>query len=265
MADLEQADILDLLAGHTDDPTINRLAFECLISGLIDSRVQSLLNVVGWHGDFQCFTMGGQPAQDIAQSSAIIEQAITDLGGNQPLIGVYGNLIMVCARVQAAVTPEVACTAMMSAFSEKDAVYLSTVRTGIDGASRTIRETLFSLQAAPSLVDPPRPIRADEMLPERALLGDDLARDELYCNVYCVLRGQNADDPTFLTVTTFLRYGGSLEMTSKELNVHPNTVRYRLKRAAETTGWDANDPRDAFVLNTAIAVGRMKDAHHIDD
>ena len=44
------------------------------------------------------------------------------------------------------------------------------------------------------------------------------------------------------------------------LGIHPNTVRYRLKRAAETTGWDATDPRDAFVLNTAIAIGRMRDA-----
>jgi sugar diacid utilization regulator len=31
----------------------------------------------------------------------------------------------------------------------------------------------------------------------------------------------------------------NITMAAKELNVHPNTVRYRLKRAAETTGWDA--------------------------
>ena len=57
----------------------------------------------------------------------------------------------------------------------------------------------------------------------------------------------------------FLRNGSSLENTAKELNVHPNTVRYRLKRAAETTGWDATDPRDAYVLTTALAIGRMRD------
>ena len=74
-----------------------------------------------------------------------------------------------------------------------------------------------------------------------------------------VLRGENPDDPTYLTVSTFLKYGSSLENTAKELNVHPNTVRYRLKRAAETTGWDATDPRDAYVLTTALAIGRMRD------
>lgn len=41
------------------------------------------------------------------------------------------------------------------------------------------------------------------------------------------------------------------------LNVHPNTVRYCLKRMADTTGWDATNPRDATVLTTAIALGRI--------
>ena len=92
---------------------------------------------------------------------------------------------------------------------------------------------MFSLQAAPALSTPSRPLRADELLPERALLGDDYAREELYRNVYQVLRGENPDDPTYLTVSTFLKYGSSLENTAKELNVHPNTVRYRLKKIKE--------------------------------
>ena len=48
----EQADILDLLTGHTDDTTIMRLTFECLLAGLDDDRVVSLLNIIGWRGDF---------------------------------------------------------------------------------------------------------------------------------------------------------------------------------------------------------------------
>lgn len=58
-----------------------------------------------------------------------------------------------------------------------------------------MRETLFSLQAAPSLSTQSRPLRADELLPERALLGDEVAREELYRNVYLVLHGDNEDDP----------------------------------------------------------------------
>lgn len=93
------------------------------------------------------------------------------------------------------------------------------------------------------------------MLPERALLGDQDAVDELVNTVYASLQTAGPDDPTLETVSTFLRNGGSLETTAKELSVHPNTVRYRLKRAAETTGWDAADAREAYVLRTAIALG----------
>ena len=78
--------------------------------------------------------------------------------------------------------------------------------------------------------------------------------------VYGSLTAAGPDDPTLLTVSTFLKFGGSLETTAKELNVHPNTIRYRLKRAAESTGWDATDPREAYVLITAIALGRVAEA-----
>ena len=112
----------------------------------------------------------------------------------------------------------------------------------------------------PALPQVPRPMRADDVLPERALLGDQDAVDELVNTVYASLQTAGPDDPTLETVSTFLRNGGSLETTAKELSVHPNTVRYRLKRTAETTGWDAADAREAYVLRTAIALGRMHTA-----
>ena len=38
----------------------------------------------------------------------------------------------------------------------------------------------------------------------------------------------------------------------------PNTVRYRLKRVSEVTGWDPLVPRDAFVLQMALMIGRLR-------
>lgn len=256
----DSSDILDLLAGRTDDTTIERLAFECLITGLTDERVTSLMNVLGWRGVFDCFAIGGVPIDNPMATSLAVRKVVRDLGGDSIIVGTYGDFLIMLARPSGAATPAVTCTNVDGAFDGTSPLYVSPVRQGVAGASHVILETLFSLQAAPSLANFPRPLRADELLPERALLGDDYARDELYANVYQVLHGDNPDDPTYITVTTFLGFGGSLENTAKELNVHPNTVRYRLKRAAETTGWDATDPRDAYVLNTAIAIGRMRDA-----
>ena len=255
----DQADILDLLAGHTDDSTIERLAFECLMTSLTDDRVASLMNVLGWRGDFDCFAIGGTPETSPASASLVARKAVRDLGGEHVIVGTYGSFLLALVCQSGAATAEVTCTSIMPAFKDDESVYLSPC-VPVSPALRTCCvETLFSLQAAPALASPSRPLRADELLPERALLGDDYAREELYQNVYQVLHGENPDDPTFVTVSTFLRNGSSLENTAKELNVHPNTVRYRLKRAAETTGWDATDPRDAYVLTTALAIGRMRD------
>jgi hypothetical protein len=47
------------------------------------------------------------------------------------------------------------------------------------------------------------------------------------------------------------------------LFVHPNTVRYRLKRIADFTGRDPTLPRDAYVLRVAATVGRLsRQPHH---
>jgi DNA-binding PucR family transcriptional regulator len=56
-----------------------------------------------------------------------------------------------------------------------------------------------------------------------------------------------------------LECGRSLEGTSKQLYVHANTVRYRLKRIHETIGQDPTDARTAFVLQIAIALGAIAD------
>ena len=51
--------------------------------------------------------------------------------------------------------------------------------------------------------------------------------------------------------------GGSIEATARARYIHPNTVRYRLRRIQEVTGYSATDPRDAYVLRLALTLGRL--------
>ncbi|MDO5503608.1 MAG: helix-turn-helix domain-containing protein, partial [Actinomycetia bacterium] len=51
--------------------------------------------------------------------------------------------------------------------------------------------------------------------------------------------------------------GGNLEAASRALFVHPNTVRYRLGRIIEKTGYDLADPHDAFTVRIALALSRL--------
>src|SRR5439155_854673 len=114
---------------------------------------------------------------------------------------------------------------------------------------------LAGLRAAAAWPEAPRPVYASDLLPERALDGDPAARRELVEDVYQPLvAGGNA---LVDTVTTYLEQGSSLEATARMLFVHPNTVRYRLRRAGELTGLLPTDGRDAFALWLAVVFGRL--------
>ena len=256
-------DFLDMIGGPDDaalsESHLHAVACECLIAGITDRRVASLFHVMDWHDPFTAFAIAGTPTFTMEASWTLIAKKLHDLGGRHLLLGeAHGNCLAVVAQ-EGAVTPTVACTEVGAAFDNTQPVAIAPARIGIIGASQAARSALLTLRVAPA-VSLHNPLHAEEMLPERALMGDEDARDELYASVYASLRGNAADDPTLPTVAAFLRAGGSLETTAHVLKVHPNTVRYRLKRAAESTGWDATDPREAYVLQTAITVGRIHDA-----
>ncbi len=63
--------------------------------------------------------------------------------------------------------------------------------------------------------------------------------------------------PLLETLARYLESGRSLEAAARTLFVHPNTVRYRLRRISEITGWDPLHPRESYVLQTALAVGHL--------
>ena len=118
-------------------------------------------------------------------------------------------------------------------------------------ASVSARAALAGLRAAPAWPDAPRPASADELLPERALDGDASAVEALVETVYePLLVGGTA---LLDTLTTYLEQGSSLEGTARMLFVHPNTVRYRLRRVTELTGFTPAVGRDGHTLWTAIA------------
>ena len=59
------------------------------------------------------------------------------------------------------------------------------------------------------------------------------------------------------TLTAFFACGGALEATARALFVHANTVRYRLRRVARSCGESPTEPRGAFTLQVALALGRL--------
>ncbi len=97
---------------------------------------------------------------------------------------------------------------------------------------------------------------ADDLLPERAIAGDDIARRKLVEELYIPLA--EAGSPLLETLATYLEQASSLEAAARILFVHPNTVRYRLRRVTDITGYTPTDTRSAFTLQVALALGRLE-------
>jgi DNA-binding PucR family transcriptional regulator len=125
----------------------------------------------------------------------------------------------------------------------------------LTAAYHSASEAISGMNAVGGWRGAPRPVLARELLPERALMGDASAIVALHTDVM----GPLADaGPTLVeTLDAFLDSGGAIEACARKLFVHPNTVRYRLKRITDFTGRDPTQPRDAYVLRVAATVGQL--------
>jgi hypothetical protein len=134
-------------------------------------------------------------------------------------------------------------------------VVIGPVVDGLAYAGESAVAALAGLRAARAWAGAPRPVHADALLAERALDGDPTARAALAERVALPL--QAAGGEVLETVRAVLASGGNLEATARTLFVHPNTVRYRLRRAADLTGLSATDPRGAWTLQIALALAAL--------
>lgn len=143
---------------------------------------------------------------------------------------------------------------LLSAFSG-DPVVIGPTAPMLTAAHLSASEAISGMNAVAGWTGAPRPVPARELLPERALLGDTSAIAALYNDVTRPLA--DAGPALSETLDAFLDSGGAIEACARKLFVHPNTVRYRLKRITDVTGRDPTVARDAYVLRVATTVGRL--------
>ncbi|MCV7101144.1 PucR family transcriptional regulator [Mycobacterium palustre] len=143
---------------------------------------------------------------------------------------------------------------LLNAFSDGPVVIGPTAPM-LTAAYHSASEAISGMNAVAGWRGAPRPVLARELLPERALMGDASAIVALHTDVMGPLAEAG---PTLVeTLDAFLDSGGAIEACARKLFVHPNTVRYRLKRITDFTGRDPTQPRDAYVLRVASTVGQL--------
>jgi DNA-binding PucR family transcriptional regulator len=233
------------------DARLEALVVDSLVRGETEVGLQSWASALNWSSSPVAVIAGraegGQAELAIEDLRVIARRARLDL-----LAGVHGHRLIVV--VGGAPDPLAAARQLAGRFGSGPVVVGAAVP-DLQSATRSAQAALAGLRVASAWPDAPRPVAADDLLPERAIDGDPVARDQLVRDVYQLLL---TGGPSLLdTVTAYLEQGSSLEATARMLFVHPNTVRYRLRRIAELTGYAPAEGRGAFALWVSIVLGRL--------
>lgn len=251
------------------DARLEALVVDSILTGEADEELPSRIAALGWHGHGEVAVLVGTtpPQFDVDLVRRTARKLAVDV-----LIGVQGSrlvLVIGRARIAGQEVPEgeeeelgfEEIASRLEPFFGPGYVVLGPAVAALVDASQSARAALAGFAVARAWRSAPRPVEADDLLPERALAGDPLAKQTLIERIYRPLQAHSTDLVT--TLWSYLDNGRSLEATARELFVHPNTVRYRLKRVSEVIGWDATGPREALILQTALILGSIGAAEQV--
>jgi hypothetical protein len=240
------------------DERLEALVVDAVLRGETDETVLSRASTLGWHATASVVVVVG-PAPELEPALALESIRHTAaIAGTDMLGAVQGDRMVVVLGGAGLASTEHALV-VVGKFSHlfgPGAVVVGPPVEHLMDAAASTREALAGYRAAAGWPEAPRPVSADDLLPERALSGDGHARRALAKNIY---------DPLFAaggglleTLVTFLDQGLSVEAAARSLFVHANTVRYRLRRIHEVTSYSPTDPRDAYALRLAVTLGRLR-------
>jgi DNA-binding PucR family transcriptional regulator len=235
------------------DTRLEALVVDAVVRGDTGPEMLSRAATLNWDATAPATVLVGTPPRDqVAVVGSVHSTAARH--GRAALAVVQGSrLVMVVSGNLGDPSPFL-MDLLAEAFSEGPVVICPTTHT-LSAAHVSAVEAMAGMEAVVGWRAAPRPVHASELLPERALLGDRAAVEAL--NEYLVLPLAAAGSALSDTLDAYLDCGGAVETCARQLFVHPNTVRYRLKRIAEVTGRDPMNPRDAYVLRIAATIGRL--------
>ncbi|MCW2755926.1 MAG: transcriptional regulator, CdaR family [Marmoricola sp.] len=231
------------------DARLEALVVDSLLRGEAEETISSRASALGWDGTGKVLVMAGRLGSGGALDDVrrIAREHKLDC-----LCAVQGDrLVVILGGVDRQGRP---AASVAAAFADGPVV-VGPVVMALTDARVSADAAQAGLRVVAGWPDAPRPVNAEDLLAERALAGDPHARAALVEHVHAPLEA--AGGAVLETVETYLNHGSSLEATARTLFVHANTVRYRLRRAAEVTGLTPADPRDSYTLRVALTLGRL--------
>jgi len=242
------------------DARLEALVVDGVVRGDTGDELVSRASALGWDPAGPVRVVVGTPPSDHAPERLGELRRRAGRAGRSVLVGAQGSRLIVLLSGAA---PDLDhepddLTEVLAALSldfGPGPVVVGPLAADLPSAHASARDALSGLRAAPAWPEAPRPVPADDLLPERAFSGDTEAHRRLVETVVTPLA--DAGGELWRTLAAYLDGGASLEACARTLFVHPNTVRYRLRRVSDLTGRSPADPRDALVLRAALRAGRL--------
>jgi DNA-binding PucR family transcriptional regulator len=235
------------------DARLEALVVDAVIRGEADDSMQSRASALGWGTTTNvCVVVGATPQ---AGAAHVVDQLHRGAKrhGVEVLVAIHGRrIVCIVGRVKDALQT----ASHLGEHFGDGPIVVGPVVPHLYAAGRSARAALSGHTAAFAWPAAPRPVRSDDLLAERALLGDLPARAALVSTVYAPLSNSSGGN-LLETAAAYLDGGLGLEGTARALFVHTNTVRYRLGKIAESIGYDLTDPHDAQTVRLALAYGRV--------
>src|ERR1700761_5645034 len=240
-------------ARGTWDSRMEATVVDAVVRGDTGPELLSRAAALSWDTTAPATVVVGTPAPDRENQASQEVRDIAARHGRAALTDVHGTYLV--AIVSGQLTPtEKVFGDLLDAFSDGPVV-IGPRAPMLTAAYHSASEAISGMNAVAGWRGAPRPVLARELLPERALMGDAAALWALHTDV---MRPLADAGPTLTeTLDAYLDCGGAIEACARKLFVHPNTVRYRLRRITDFTGRDPMQPRDAYVLRVAATVGQL--------
>ena len=235
------------------DSRMESSVVDAVVRGDTGPELLSRAAALNWDTTAPATVIVGTPPAERAELASEDIRDVAVRHGRAALTDVHGTQLVAIVSGHLAATDKF-LPDLLGAFSAGPVV-IGPTAPSLTAAYHSAAEAISGMNAVTGWPGAPRPVAARELLPERALMGDQSAVAALHNDVIRPL----ADAGPALTETldAYLDSGGAIEACARKLFVHPNTVRYRLKRITDFTGRDPTMPRDAYVLRIATSVGRL--------
>jgi hypothetical protein len=175
-------------------------------------------------------------------------------GESEDLIAVVHGMVVIVLRAHAAGNSTKVAEPPAELTSRSKVVICASAPNLVEGAI-ALQAVMAGISALPATPELRGLVPADQLLVERLMLNDPLAKRQLINGIYHELLESGPD--AVATAEAMIATGGSLAAAARRVPVHISTLRYRLDRIQQQTGCDLREPAALHAARLALALGRL--------